>query len=153
MRSTQANNITEANTTDVNTTSAERIHETAAVPTHILSDPPLRTDIPLRRLGICESAVGARVLHGDIPWRPEVLYEARIYMPSLQAFVETLRPQVLTPTHLCVLPERWFPLSGGHQPFVRLTSVQSTGFLSPGALTERRNLPRRRGGERRWARV
>ena len=65
-------------------------------------------------------------------------------MPSLYAFVETLRPQVLRPTHLCALPETWFPLSGGHQPFVRLTSFQPTGCPLPGALTER-NLPRRRG--------
>ena len=41
----------------------------------------------------------------DSPWRSEVLYEACIYMPSLQAFVETLRPQVLRPTHLCTAGE------------------------------------------------
>ena len=87
----------------------------------------------------------------DSPRRSEVLYEACICMPSLQAFVETLRPQVLIPTHLCALPERWFPLSGGHQPFVRLTSFLSTECPLPGALTQR-NLPRRRV-QRRWARV
>ena len=78
------------------------------------------------------------------PWRSEVLYEPRIYIPSLQVFVETLRPQVLRPTHLCALPETWFSLSGEHQPFVRLTSFQSTRCHLPGALTER-NRPRRQG--------
>ena len=75
-------NITKANTTDVNTTSAERIHETAAVPTHVLASPPCGPNIPLRPR-ICEYAADARVLVSVETSCLSINQETKAHPPSL----------------------------------------------------------------------